>query len=200
MDKKLEAEAKVLYRRIIELLDPSGVEESPELLNCLSQYWALMSTEFDTKMEPWKAQRIYDISWEPPVLEFRIERHPAAWNRVQRWEYNFSSNKAISVSEWSPPENPRYTRQQVQTDAQQIVDAILRDELHPCLQRKGHFYYVWMGRLPQTKPIAYLLPRRTAKGRQGRLKAEIASVMQAHSGFARQTDKETSGSLVYRRL
>jgi len=159
-----------------------------------------MGTEFDTKMGPWKAQRIYDVSWEPPVLGFRIERHPGAWSRIQRWEYDFSSNEATLVSEWSPPENPRYTRQQVHADTQQIVDALLRDELHPCLQRKGDYYYVWMGRLPQTKPIAYQLPLRTAKGRQARLKAEIARLMEAHSGFARQTEKETSGSLVYRRL
>jgi len=142
MDREAYAKAEALRKRIIELLNSGAREQSLELLNGLSQYWAIMGTEFDTKMEPWKAPRIYDISWELPFLEFRIERHPSAWNRVQRWKYDFNSNEVTMISEWSPPENPRYTKQQVQKDAQQIVDALLKGESHPCLQRKENCHYI----------------------------------------------------------
>ena len=133
-------------------------------------------------------------------MEFRIERHPSAWNRIQRWEYDFDSDEATLVSEWSPPENPRYAKQQVHEDAQQIVNALVSCKSHPCLEKKEEYYRIWVGRLPQTKPVAYQLPQRTAKGRQARLKAQLAQLMEKHPEFVRATDKETTGSLVYRRL
>lgn len=193
-------ETTVVRAHIEELLNAGAREESEELLSLLEKYWWLMDTEFGTKMRPSKANRIFDISWGPPVLEFRIERHPGAWNRIQRWRYDFTSNEVTLVTEWSPPENPRYTKQQVHEDAQRIVDALLTGAPHPCVQNKGHYQYIWMGRLPETKPLPHLLPMRTAKGRQARLKAEVAELLERHPEFGRVADEETTGSLVYRRL
>lgn len=198
MDTGYETKVKALREPIIELLNKGAREDSPELLSLLAEYWEAMRTEFGTKMEPWKAKRIYDIQWNAPVLEFRIERHPGPWDRVQRWSYDFSSDEAALRSEWSPPQNPRYTRKQLMEDARQIVDALLTGNSHPCLQTKGAYYYIRMGRLPQTRPLPYQLPHRTAKGRQARLRAEVARLMETHTEFARVADKETTGSLVYR--
>jgi hypothetical protein len=194
-----ENETSTIRARIEELLNAGAREESEELLSLLESYWSLVSTEFGTKMEPSKTMRIFDISWTPPVLEFRIERHPGAWNRVQRWTYDFNLNEASLASEWSPPENPRYTKKQVHEDAQRIVDALLTGAPHSCVQNKGHYYHVWMGRLPATKPLPYQLPMRTAKGRQARLKDEVANLMKVHPEFVRVAGKETTGSLVYKR-
>jgi hypothetical protein len=188
------------FTHIVQLLNAGVREEFEELLGLLEEYWRLTDTEFGTKMQPWKAKRIFDLTWNAPVLEFRIERHPSAWNRIQRWRYNFSSNEAALITEWSLPENPRYTKQQVHVSAQGIVDALLRSVPHPCVQNKGDLRYIWMGRLAETKPLPYQLPMRTARGRQARLKVEVAKLMGVHPEFARVVDEETTGSLVYKRL
>jgi len=190
----------IIKAHIVQLLNAGVREESEELLSLLEEYWRLTDTEFGTKMRPWKAKRIFDLTWNAPVLEFRIERHPSAWNRIQRWRYNFSSNEATVVTEWSPPKNARYTKQQVHMSAQGIVNALLEGAPHPCVQNKGDHRYIWMGRLPETKPLPYQLPMRTAKGRQARLKGEVAKLMELHPEFARLADEETTGSLVYKRL
>jgi len=150
-------------------------------------------------MEPWKAGRIFEIDWDPPLLQFRIERHPGPWDRVQRWVYDFDSNEATRLSEWSPPQNPPYSKEQVNRDAKQIVGALLEDKSHSCIEKKGNDYKIWMGRLPHTKPKLYDLPQRTAKGRQSRLKTEVAKLMEMQEDFERVREGESTGSLVYRR-
>ena len=130
--------------------------------------------------------------------EERNQRHPSTWDRIQRWSYDFTTNEASWLSEWSPPENPRYTKQQVHEDARQIVHALLEGSPHTCIERKGGQYRVWLGRLRQTRPVPCRLPQRTAKGRRARLKWEVAKLMEAHAGFQRVADAESTGSLGYR--
>ncbi len=190
---------RILQERIVALLDAGVGEESAELVELLAKYWAASETEFGTKMEAWKAKRIVDIHWTSPVLEFRIERHPSAWNRVQRWAYDFDSNQATRMSEWSPPLNEPYTKRHANKDAKQIVSALLEGSPHPCIEKTGDYYRIWMGRLPQTKPIPYDLPQRTAKGRQSRLKTEIAKLIEMQEYLERVHKEEGTGSLVYRR-
>ncbi len=140
--------AEILRERIFTLLNAAPDDASPELLGLHAQYWQKMEVYFGTKMEAWKAERMFEIDWKPPLLEFRIERHPGAWNRVQRWRYDFDSNEATPVSEWTPPVNPNYTKEQVCKDAKRIIDAMLQGESHPCIERKGKYHRIWMGRLP----------------------------------------------------
>ncbi len=130
---------------------------------------------------------------------FRLERHPGPWNRIQRWVYDFDFKEATRSSEWSPPLNPPYSKEQVNRDAKQIISALLDDKPHSCTEKKGNYYKIWMGRLPQTKPKLYNLPRRTAKGCQSRLKTEVAKLMEMQGDFERVCEKESTGSLVYRR-
>jgi len=148
MQIKPNAEAGILREHIFALLDAAPHHASPELLDLLAQYWQKMEVYFGTKMEVWKAERIFEIDWSPPLLEFRIERHPGAWDRVQRWRYDFNSNEATRVSEWTPPQNSPYTKKQAHEDAKQIVSAILQGKPHPCVERKEECDRVWMGRLP----------------------------------------------------
>ncbi len=84
-------------------------------------------------------------------------------------------------------------------DAKQIVNAMLQGEPHPCIETKGDYYRIWMGRLPQTKPVPNDLPQRTAKGRQARLKVEVARQMESHPEFEGVPEEESTGSLVYKR-
>lgn len=199
MQIRPNADTEILRERIFALLNAAPHDASPELLNLLAQYWQKLEVYFGTKMEPWKAGRICEIEWNPPLLEFRIERHPGAWDRVQRWRYDFNSNEARRVSEWTPPQNPSYTKEQVRKDAKQIVNAMLQGEPHPCIERKGEYHRIWMGRLPQTKPVPNDLPQRTAKGRQARLKVEVARQMESHPEFEGVPEEESTGSLVYKR-
>lgn len=195
---EIKSGAEVIRQHIFALLNAVPNDLSPELLNLLEQYWLMMNVNFGTKMEPWKAGRIFEIDWNPPLLEFRIERHPGPWDRVQRWIYNFNSNEATRVSEWTPPQNPNYTKEQVHEDAKQIASALLLDKPHSCIEKKGEYHKVWMGRLSKTKPVFYILPQRTAKGRQARLKAEVAQQMEMYPEFERVPEQENTGSLVYK--
>lgn len=199
LETKKQERIKNLRSRIFELLNANPSEASEELLDLLREYWEKKQTHFDTKMAQWKAQRIYDIHWKQPVLEFRIERHPGPWDRVQRWIYDFDSNEATRLSEWSPPQNSPYSKEQVNRDAKQIIGALLEDKSHSCIEKKGNDYKIWMGRLPHTKPKLYDLPQRTAKGRQSRLKTEVAKLMEMQEDFERVHEEERTGSLVYRR-
>lgn len=193
------ADTEMLRKSIITLLNAAPHDASPALLNLLGQYWHKLEVYFDTKMEPSKVGRICEIEWNPPLLEFRIERHPGAWDRVQRWIYDFNSNEARRVSEWTLPQNPSYTKEQVRKDAKQIVNAMLQGEPNPCIERKGEYHRLWMGRLPQTKSVSNDLPLRTARGRQARLKVEVARQMESHPEFEGVPEEESTGSLVYKR-
>ena len=199
METKPDATTEVMRERILTLLNTAPRDPSSELLDLLADYWHMRDVYFGTKMEPWKAGRIFEIDWDPPILEFRIERHPGSWDRVQRWVYDFDSNEATRLSEWSPPQNPPYSKEQVNRDAKQIIGALLEDKPHSCIEKKGNDYKIWMGRLPHTKPKLYDLPQRTAKGRQSRLKTEVAKLMEMQEDFERVHEGESTGSLVYRR-
>ena len=191
---------ETLRDRIHSLLDRHPLEPSTELLDLLGEWWAVQRTEFGTKMEAWKALRIKDLSWDPPVFEFTIERHPGAWEREQRWAYDFDTNEAELLFEWSLRKNERYTAQQAAQDAEQIVKHIVEGSAHPCVQPDGGLIRIRLARLPSTRPVPYVLPRRTAQGRQTRLKAEVARLMEGRSDFERVAGQETRGSLCYRRL
>lgn len=198
MGGKLNTDIEVIRERIFELLDASPYRVSSEILHLLEQYWERTEVDFGTKMEPWKAGRMFEIQWSPPILKFRIERHPSEWTRVQRWMYDFNSSEATLLSEWAPPLNPNYTTEQVHNDAEQIVNAVLQGKPHPSVQRKGRYCIIWMGRLPQTKPVPCQLPMRTARGRQRRLKLAIAKLVEMRGEFERVPDQESTGSLVYK--
>ena len=191
---------ETLRDRIHSLLDRHPLEPSTELLDLLGEWWAVQRTEFGTKMEAWKALRIKDLSWDPPVFEFTIERHPGAWERIQRWTYSFDTNKTALVSERSPRHNEPYTAQQVARDARQIVKHIIRGGTHPSVREKNGLVQIRLGQLPPTKPVPYELPKRTAQGRQARLKAEVVRLMERQAGLQRVVEKETRGSLRYRRV
>ena len=184
--------------RIYQLLGKGRSEPTEELVELLAEWWSVKHVEFGTKMETWKAHRIEALQWAPPVLIFEITRHPGAWRRRQRWSYDFEANEADRVSEWGLRQNPSYTKQQVEKDAKRIVRAVISDSQHPCLEKKGEVVRVWLGRLPYTRPVANELPQRTARGRQVRLKAMVASLMEVQSEWERVSAKESTGSLVYR--
>ena len=131
---------------------------------------------------------------------FTIERHPGPWERIQRWAYDFDTNETTVVSERSPRHNEPYTAREVAQDARQIVEHIISGRTHPCVREENGLIRVWLGRLTSTKPVPYQLPQRTAQGRQARLKAEVARLMEGRSDFERVAGQETRGSLCYRRL
>lgn len=187
-----------LRKRIYSLLASSLSYPSWELLKALRDWWTAMGTEFGTKMGAWKAGRIDEIDWWPPLLTFTITRHPGAWERRQRWTYDFDSNRASVVSEWGLRQNAAYTTKQATEDAKEIVKALTSGRSHPCLQRKGDHVTIWLGRLPDTKPVPYVLPHRTAKGRQARLKKIIAEALSTRPQYQRDLAVETTDSLVYR--
>lgn len=190
--------AQTLKKQIYSILERPDPGADPELRGLLKQWWSANGVEFGTKMEAWKADRIERLEWRPPVLRFSITRHPGAWDRVQRWEYDFAANEARRSWEGGVRQNESYTKKQAAEDARQILEALLRGAKHPCIQQKGDQRVVWLGRLEATKPRAYELPQRTAKGRQARLKEEIVSLMAAHSEFERLPPGESRGSLVYK--
>ena len=166
----------------------------------LEHWWTIQRTKFGSKMEAWKAQRIEELSWDPPVLEFTIERHPGPWERIQRWRYDFDTNKAECISERSPRKNEPYTAQQVSRDARRMVRHIISGSTHRCVREKNGLVQIRLARLPSTKPVPYQLPQRTAQGRQARLKAEVARLIEGRSDFEGVAGQETRGSLCYRRL
>ena len=53
-----------------------------------------------------------------------------------------------------------------------------------------------MARLPDTKPKLYDLPQRNAKGRQSRLKTEVAKLMEMQEDFDRIHEEVSTSSLI----
>ena len=53
--------------------DPMSDQE--ELVRLLAQVWPSLAGASDEAMAGWKLDRMEDVSWEPPLLSFRIERH-----------------------------------------------------------------------------------------------------------------------------
>ena len=189
-----------LRQHLYSLLDESLAWPSDELLDLLALWWIDNRTRFTRQMDARKARRILRIWWDPPVLQFTIERHPGPWEQTQGWRYDFDTNRAELISEQGVRMNPPYTGKQVERDAKRIVRAVVSGGKHTFLNNEGSLIRIWMGRIKSTRPVPYVLPGRTARGRQDRLKAKVAELMESNSEFERVPDTETRGSLCYRRV
>jgi len=163
----------------------------------IEEYWEARHVQFDTKMAPHKAGRIEESVWNPPVLEFRITRHPGPWFRRQRWSFNFETDQVTLNGEWGERQNQSYTKAQRSADAEAIVKAMTQRQPHPAIRYQGATITVYLGRLPATRPEAYVLPKRTAAGRQQALKEAVAGLVAVERGFERVSDREGRSTLVF---
>ncbi|MBI4498027.1 MAG: hypothetical protein HY689_09030 [Chloroflexi bacterium] len=188
-----------LRHQILARLTPGPFMPDANLLALLEAYWDARGVAFGTKMAPYKAGRIEEAWWNPPVLEFRITRHPSPWFRKQKWSYNFETDRATLAGEWGERKNQPYTRDQRRADAEAIAGAVREGQPHPAVRYQGDIVTIDLARLPATRPQAYVLPKRTAQGRQQALKAEVDGFLAAEHGFARLPDRERRATLVYRR-
>ncbi len=191
------AQSRMTTREHLHSVLGQSTAPSGEVLHLLQDWWLSHGTTFKTKMSPAKAPRIENLVWQSPVLEFTITRHPG-WNRIQRWSYDFTANRATLVREQGEIRNGRYSADDVDNDAAVIVEALLHGQAHPCVRRADGLVTVALSKLAVTHAVPYQLPVRTAKGRQERLKGRVAELVQAHPKYHRIPLVESWSTLVYR--
>jgi hypothetical protein len=184
---------ETLKRKIFEELDkehPFKLKEPSEsLIRLIEDYLKITQVFFDTKMEAYKMPRAERFTWEKPILEFSIIRHPGGQTR-QTWVFNFDSNEAALVSEGKIPQSKPFF---VYKDAEDIVDAIVKGEEHPCVSLSGDRIVVNPRKIEELANA----PKETVDGRVKRMKNRIKEMMKDNPRF-----EETSyrNMLAYRQI
>jgi hypothetical protein len=91
-------EAALSQLRSLSEQQPAGPVRTavcPAIVNLLEQSWTLFSDSHATTMQPWKLKRAEGLTWDPPCLSFKVERHGAVvlgskWAEIQGWEVNLA--------------------------------------------------------------------------------------------------------------
>jgi len=162
---------------------PAGPLEGDDhatALRALEEHWdALRGSEVESTTAD-KLYRAEDLTWAPPVLTFRLERHGRTVNSSTRadhhyWEVNVDTGEARIVRRGHInlyPQNKRFTAQK---PAREIADRILVGETHETLK--------WIGEDTVRVNIAVVVPgvgQQTTTGRRRRFYKALEELLNQH--------------------
>jgi hypothetical protein len=159
---------------------PSGkVESTPELEGLLAACWDDLDGSTDGGMKPDKLHRIRKAEWQPPVLQFCIERHPGAARGstrapIQQWKVNTDSWCASLVKAGSRQLKPMAPRQDVRPLAVEVHDLIVNHREDARLK--------WTGAHNVSLRIGKIIPAQgfsqTVAGRRKRFKSLLSEMLE----------------------
>jgi hypothetical protein len=87
---------------LLERLPVGKVQEVGEVESALSGCWDKLKGGDEEGMEPHKVSRMEQVTWNPPCLQFTVERHGgivlgSTRAELQRWEVNVAERRAVIV-------------------------------------------------------------------------------------------------------
>jgi hypothetical protein len=169
---------------------PRGAIEGPaedEIISLLDKCWQDLEGADQTSMKDWKLSRLENLSWNPPILSFTIERHGATVlgstrAELQEWTVNLN----LATAHWAPggyrqlvPTAPKLN---VKPIAARVCDAVRQGPASNCdLVNQG--IVVWDSSDHVSINHGMLIPsggyQRTVAGRRRRFRDELTSKMKA---------------------
>lgn len=152
-----------MKERIRTLLDRDGA--TAKVLSLFQEYLEKKDTQFETKMEPWKIDRVDRADWKPPVLYFSLIRHPGGLRR-QTWAYDFDKDTVTLYPEGPNPQSKPYKANE---DALAIVSAITENKDHSSVLVRDDLFIVNPRKISEMQNA----PMQTVEGRVKRLKSLI---------------------------
>jgi hypothetical protein len=158
-----------------------------EIIELLAGCWQDLEGADETSMEAWKIRRAEDLSWNPPLLSFTIERHGATVHGSSRaelheWTVNLNLATAHCAQGQYRQLKPTAPRLDVKPIAARVCDAVQQGPASNCdlVKQKivvwrdsGHCSINHLALLPRDGP------RETVAGRRRRLRDELRKGMQA---------------------
>jgi len=166
---------------------PKGpISDASELETLLKECWYEFEGADDTKMWPSKLTgRMEDITWDPPILTFKIERHGGTVMGSTRadlhlWKVNIEKGTAdFSVSGYRQI-YPRQPNLNVTPIAEEIVGLIVNRSQDGRLKwNKDGSVTVLMGKiLPEGSAVTETLIKR-----RKRLRTKIEQLLENHTGW-----------------
>jgi hypothetical protein len=148
---------------------PQGsIDFTTEVEHVLASCWAKLDGGADGGMEGYKLKnRMESVEWNPPVLEFNLERHGATVNGsvfagVQHWSVNVTTGEASLIGE---------KRRQVGTQDSPLKVGPLVDEIISAIDARANDARLkWAGDQKVRILIDSVIPATVAQTTSGRRK------------------------------
>jgi len=158
---------------------------SDQIIKLLGDCWLDLEGANETSMKDWKLSRVEDLSWNPPVLSFTIERHGATVlgstrAELHEWTVNLSLATAHCARRGYRQLVPMARRLDVKSIAARVCDAVQQGHASNCdLVKQG--IVVWHGSDHVSIKHGALIPRngyqQTIAGRRRRFRNELMKRM-----------------------
>jgi hypothetical protein len=152
-----------------------------KIINLLAACWSELKGANDTSMAAWKLHRAEDLSWNPPVLSFMIERHGAtvlgsSRAELHEWTVNLDLETAGCAEGRYRQLRPTAPRLNVKPIVARVCDAVQQGPAATCeLVKDG--IVVWNGDNRLSIKHGALIPgggyEQTVAGRRRRFRNEL---------------------------
>ena len=156
-----------------------------KIIRLLAHCWQDLEGADETSMKDWKLDRLEDLSWNPPVLSFTIERHGGTVLGSTRAElHEWTVNLNLATAHCAPggyrqlvPVAPRLD---VKSIAARVCDTVQQGQASNCdFVKQG--IVVWHGSDHVSIKHGALIPRggyqQTVAGRRRRFRNELMKRM-----------------------
>jgi hypothetical protein len=161
---------------LLSALPPGKVKETAEIEKALAQCWYLLDGGRVGKMAPHKLiGRMEQVTWEPPLLSFEIERHGgtalgSVYAELQAWTVDVKAGAAsLAFGNRKRLVGTRNSPQKIKPIAKELADRIKKGEQDERLKWKsaGEVRILIAGVIPDDAP------NQTVSGRRKRLKIAL---------------------------
>jgi len=169
--------------KLIEYLKdqkPGDIVNTGKLESLLSTCWEEIDSSSGTGMKDDKLLgRTENMSWEPPILRFSIERHGgielgSTRAEIQHWEFNIEEKSAQCVKLGHRQLRPMQPRLDIKPLAREIADLIMNIEAHERLK--------WIDETNVRVLISNIIPsgildKQTLSNRRKRFREELSKIL-----------------------
>jgi hypothetical protein len=174
---------------------PSGPVDNPgDLVPLLAEIWHLFTGSDAEAMEPRKLARMERVRWDPPVLEFVVERHGGTARgssraALQGWSVDLERMTASCAKVGSRQCRPMQPALKVEPIADELVRLVIAGRQDPRLRwRPDGTVRVWVTKILPAGSAA----KETLAGRRKRLRVALVERL-ATDGWSLVKPPETFG-------
>lgn len=150
-----------------------------EVIQALQTAWSELAVSYDPgATEPYKLARAEDVCWQPPVLNFVLERHGATVHGSSRaelhhWEVDLAAGTATVVKTGYRQLHRQSPKWDARPAAEEVANALRHGHDHPAVRprKDGRQYRVL---------ISEVVPagnKQTMAGRSKRFNAELEAIL-----------------------
>lgn len=163
----------------LEKTKPGKIADVSELVPLLRECWDQFEGSEEENMQAWKLDRIEDVSWDPPLLSFIIERHGgtvlgSTRADKQRWDVDLDGKTAKCYSAGPRQLYPRSPPLNVQPIAEEIAALLINRRQDDRLKwRADGTVQVLTGKIIPDEG-----PKQTVNGRRKRFREALVSILE----------------------